>query len=376
MAEQPAVLSDRAKWLLMSVVAASAIALLLLAAESAVRLRQALKHGSAQTVESLYWTDPQSKLRIPIAGKSAGPVMINSLGFRGPEIAVPKPPGTVRIAFLGASTTFCAEVSSNEAVWAHQTVRHLERRFPGARFDYVNAAVPGYVLETMTRALEIRVAPLQPDVIVIYEAANDLSRELRELAVKAGLLEDARMAERSWLARYSLLWELAEKNLCIRSAQEAAERRESRLAVDGATLGEAYRHNLDALVREAQARSGLVAVATFSIQPRASQSDEEQRRAAASAFYYMPFVTAPLLIRAYARYNEIAREVARKTGALLIDGEMSIPGDGVHFTDTVHFTDAGSERMALRVAEALAGTPRFAALVHPERVDVPRVGHR
>src|SRR5262245_37533496 len=33
-------------------------------------------------------------------------ISIDSLGLRGPEVVVPKPPGTVRILCLGDSTTF------------------------------------------------------------------------------------------------------------------------------------------------------------------------------------------------------------------------------------------------------------------------------
>jgi lysophospholipase L1-like esterase len=48
---------------------------------------------------------------------------------------------------------------------------------------------------------------------------------------------------------------------------------------------------------------------------------------------------------------------------LLIDEEDAIPGDALHFTDTVHFTDAGSALMARRVTHALTEAPRFRQLV-------------
>ena len=100
-----------------------------------------------------------------------------------------------------------------------------------------------------------------------------------------------------------------------------------------------------------------VAVATFSIQLRSGQSADEQLRAAASRLYYEPFMTPQGIIDADRRYNEIVREVAAATGALLVDGEDDIPGDPAHFADTVHFTDAGSAAMAARVTRALARDP-------------------
>ena len=64
-------------------------------------------------------------------------------------------------------------------------------------------------------------------------------------------------------------------------------------------------------------------------------------KAAASAFY-MPFLTTKALIEGEGRFNDVLREVGRATGALVIEGEHDIPGDAVHFFDTVHLTDTGT----------------------------------
>src|SRR5687768_16193849 len=96
---------------LLIVVVIAAVALMLLGAEGATRLRQKLKYGSTATLEESYTVDPRINLRVPVANFNNGRISVNSLGFRGPEIAVPKPAGTLRLAFLGASTTWCAEVS-------------------------------------------------------------------------------------------------------------------------------------------------------------------------------------------------------------------------------------------------------------------------
>src|SRR5215471_5362125 len=88
-------------------------------AEIAVRVRHRLKFGTFWGIEDTYTIDPKSGLRIPIPGGHFGGIHINSLGFRGPEISIPKPRSTLRVAFLGSSTTFCGEVSSNENAWPH-----------------------------------------------------------------------------------------------------------------------------------------------------------------------------------------------------------------------------------------------------------------
>jgi lysophospholipase L1-like esterase len=360
---RPGALTERGKRNLAISIVVAATLLMLLGAEAAVRLRQMLKYGSATIADGYYMVDSSIKLRVPVPGFSNGRISVNSLGFRGPEITMPKPPGTVRLAFLGASTTWCAEVSGNDFVWSHLVSQSLGRVFPGAHFDYVNGSLPGYSISALLRNLRYRVAPLAPDVIVIYEAANDLSGELRKLAEEQGLVAEAKMGELTWPSRYSLLWNLVEKNLRVLKAQHDAKASSGRLVVNAAALGREYRQDLTELVLAARKTSKLVAVATFSIHPRREQPAGQQLAALTSAIFYTPFVTPTTIIEGYERYNQIAREVARETGADLIEGEYDIPGDSAHFADTVHFTDAGSEAMAQRISRALVANPALRTLV-------------
>jgi len=335
----------------------------LLAAEGVIRVRQTLKYGSAKTIEDYYALDRVSGLRVPIAGKASDRITVNQLGFRGPELAVPKPPDVVRIAFLGASTTWCAEVSSNEKVWPHIVTSALQTAFPAVSLDYVNGGVPGYTIRSIQKNLEHRVGLLAPDIIVIYEGTNDLSGEMRDLAFASGLITDTKFVERSWLETHSLFLHLVVKNLAILRAQHAARENRKRLDIDPAKIGSTFRRDLTELVEAAKKRANIVAVATFSTQLRPGQSTDEQLGAAVSALFYMPFMSPAGLTQAYARYNEIIREVARDTDVLLIDKADAIPGDPVHFVDTVHFSDAGSERMASHVIEALTADPAVRRLL-------------
>jgi lysophospholipase L1-like esterase len=358
-------LSPQGKRLAVALLTAVALCAMLAAAEIAVRVRQQVKYGSATVLEDYWKYDPKTDLRVPVANLTTGSISVNSLGFRGPEIPIAKPAGTVRLAFLGASTTWCGEVSRNEVVWPHLVTESLGKTFSSVRFDYVNAGVPGYTMSSLLKSMELRVAPLQPDIVVIYEAANDLSGDLRAHAAAQGLAKTAEFEQFSWPSRYSLLWNLVEKNLRVLSSERAARSSLGRLAVSPSTLGKEYRQALTQVVRAAQKHAKIVALATFSIHPRRNQTPEEQLRGSISAFVYMPFVTPQLVIDSYERYNAIAREVARETGALLIEREDDIPGNPSHFADTVHFTDLGSRAMAKRVAGALASSHEVRALLVP-----------
>ena len=356
-------LSDRAKWFLTGLLCLLSLVLIAALAEGAIRIRQTLRYGTAQTVEQSYRFDDKLNLRVPIANLSVGHVRTNSLGFRGPEIAQPKPAHTVRLGFIGASTTWCGEVSSNDAVWTSLVTAEMGRSFQAARFDQVNGGVPGYTLKSSLKNLQYRMAPLQPDVIVIYHAANDLSGEMRNLALAQGLIANTDGPKTSWLAAHSLLWTLAEKQFDIWNAQRTARNGSKRLEMTGVVIGEKFKQDLTELVQAAQQQAKLVAVATFSTQLRSGQAEEQQMTAAASALYYMPFMSPQGLISAYQQYNKVIIEVAQATGALLIGGADDIPGNPQHFADTVHFTDLGSRAMAARVSGALRQDKRFTDLV-------------
>ena len=337
---------------------------LTLIAEGVVRARQWSRLGTASSFTDLYRTDPAMDLRVLVPGARVGRIAVNSAGFRGPEITQPKPDGALRIAFLGASTTFCAEVSSNDEVWPQLVTEDLRRRFPGALIDFVNAGVPGYTVESMRKILRHRVAALKPDLIVVYEATNELSAEVRRRALAEKVIDSPVAHHPGWLERHSLLWELVVKNMRVRSAQAQPSTSGMRkLTVDPSSLGGSFRTDLSALLREARATGAHVAVVTFATHLRPGQSEEQSRRAAVSALVYMPFMTIDGLLAGYARYNDVIREVARTEGATLIGGEDSVPGDPQHFADSVHFNDAGSRAQARRVADALAGDPAVQALL-------------
>jgi len=337
------------------------LAALALALEGAVRVRQWKRFGTIGRVHA-FVTDPASGLLIPEPGRRTASIAIDSLGFRSPELERPKPSGRLRLAFLGGSTTFCAEASSNESTWPHQVWRRLSQDLPAGRLDYLNAAVGGYTLEQIDATLRQRVAPLEPDVIFLYEATNDLTRDSRELAQAQGVYR-GHADEDSWISRRSLAWYLLEKNYLMRSRQAHALSGEGRLRFEPRELASGFRRRLEVLVREAQARARLVVLVTFSARVRREQTPEQRLEACQTSLFYMPYMTPDGLLAAFEEYNRAIREVAAATGALLIEAADAIPGDSFHFNDSVHLKDAGCRALAERVVEALQRAPAFRALV-------------
>lgn len=339
----------------MAVAVVAALALV----EIAVRVRQVWKYGTSGAVHAKSF-DPVSGLELYGASYEAGPVRINSMRFRGPEIEVPKPSGRVRLAFLGGSTTFCAEASGNEATWPALVRSRLQSAHPAATFDYVNAGVGGFGVNECLTILETRVRALSPDVIVIYEATNDLTRDTRDVAKAQGLFQEP--VETSWIARWLVSWRLVEFNLKYRAQIERA-RHAPTIAVDPARVADPFRARLEKLVRACSSAAPVVAVATFSHQVRREQPPEQRKKACESSQFYMPWMSVDGLLDGFDAYNAAIRDVARAEKTLLIEGENDIPGDARHFADSVHLTDLGCSRMADRVAKALDASDAFRRLV-------------
>src|SRR6185295_12615301 len=128
----------RSSWIPRLALMGIAVVIALLLVEGAMRLRQWLRYGSTRPAIAQLTLDSKTGLMIPLATEK---VRLDSHGFRSPEVPMPKPAGTIRLAFTGASTTFCNEVSGNEATWAYLVVDSLRARYPGARFDFINASV-------------------------------------------------------------------------------------------------------------------------------------------------------------------------------------------------------------------------------------------
>ena len=123
-------------------------------------------------------------------------IEINSRGYRTHEFAVPKPEGLVRVVCIGASTTVAGR--TNEEAYPALLEAKLRARHPGLPLEVLNLGVSGVTTEYWHGRLD-RVLAYEPDVIVDYQAINDIcSRHLpryakahpwRGLAYRSLLLE-------------------------------------------------------------------------------------------------------------------------------------------------------------------------------------------
>jgi hypothetical protein len=96
----------------------------------------------------------------------------NSLGLRGAEISRAKPPGTYRVAIVGASTVYGALNDDPDTI-SMQLEAMLRARL-GPNVEVINAGVPSY--EALREAVFTKsdVLALGPDVIIDLDGLNDV----------------------------------------------------------------------------------------------------------------------------------------------------------------------------------------------------------
>ncbi|HEX4593608.1 MAG TPA: SGNH/GDSL hydrolase family protein [Bryobacteraceae bacterium] len=198
--------------------------------------------------------------------KSNG-VQLNSEGFRrDQDVTLDKPPDTVRIFLLGGSTayggeTLYPEIDDHWRIDNHQTIDHyLEKRlsstFPAKRWEVINAAVKGYLLNQDLAMLLSTVQRYQPDYLILLDGVNDLFSMLRfpekEDGYSAAGLGDEfngltkpgsmslRLMASSWLFNNSALYRSVRESVAqrnrINARRERARKSTAHLRPDFASL--------------------------------------------------------------------------------------------------------------------------------------------
>lgn len=102
----------------------------------------------------------------------------NSLGFRGPEIIIPKPQKIYRIVTLGGSTTYTVRVKSWKKDFARQLENELQSKFNSKNIEVINGGMVGWSSWESLINLQFNILDLKPNLIIIYHGTNDVHTRL------------------------------------------------------------------------------------------------------------------------------------------------------------------------------------------------------
>lgn len=310
-----------------------------------------------------------------VQGWMGGVWRINALGYRGPDFAIEKPAGTLRVMVYGGSAVFDSGNTSGHD-WPHRLQALLHKRGL-ERVEVVNAGIPGHASFDAVGRLFAEGHRFQPDYVVLYAAWNDIKsytwtkpllRELRPYREKrdprihtTGSL-DAFFCELSQL--YLLLrgWYQAEKyDLGPEGARPADELQDD---LEPAALRQ-HRLGVETFVdvaRSAGAEPILVLQARL-VQPG---NTPDQKRRIKQEYVRL---THQALCRAFDAADTIMREVASAKGVHLVESTSGMNGNDDFFLDHVHLNSAGSATLAGILADELA--PLFTPGEPPRKPEEP-----
>ncbi|MCA8948005.1 MAG: hypothetical protein KDE27_00790 [Planctomycetes bacterium] len=328
----------------------------------------------------------------------------NAFGFRGPQLALDKPPRTVRIAFVGASAiadnhyfpwSFPELVAHWLALWAADTGRDV-------RFEIINAGRESVTSQDIRQIVELEVLPLAVDYVVYYEGQNQFAPNSIARAVEvdgdyrlgeppADLVLDLATADAErphWLDRFCRDVESARRLrrlLGIWSNLPEPRKPTQRIrlpaGIDPDDLGEqqarrllelaAILADLDAIDRACKAADARLVVCSFD---RAVQDGMQLDLAAGHSLYrqlnreFWPLSYATVE-RFAALQNAGFAAWARAHDAPFLDIAAGMPKEPRLFSDMVHTTQLGSR---LRGWLMFAGlVPLLTADLEAGRVPVP-----
>lgn len=335
--------------------------------EFAVRAMDRIQHGSW-----FYQADSQAGFvnhpllgPIPRGGSKLVDgdhvIQVNSLGYRGDQIALSKTPGTIRIACLGGSTTFDPQVSRDDLAWPAQLATLLRGRHGVTNVEVVNASLQQYSLPRSLIDLALRTVDLQPDWVVCYAGINDLA-DLDQPENQIGQWQHAEIKcteqpfwkrALSCSALYRKMTEHVRHARQVRYGNREGRYIERNDEPDSRGMA-AFERNLKTLVgicRVHGIRLALVTVRTayarmqpIDVQMALAQSDLMEHSTLSLAGHY----------RGYEAINSIIRKTAATYRLPLIDQAAILPSGEMHFADSVHFNDAGSAALAFLVADQIA----------------------
>jgi lysophospholipase L1-like esterase len=99
-------------------------------------------------------------------------IAVNAQGHRGPERAIPKPPGTQRILFLGDSIAYGLRLNDNQTY--PRKIETLLHSLTGQTVECVNTGVPGYSTWQEYLYYKNEGYRFEPDIVVLSFCMNDV----------------------------------------------------------------------------------------------------------------------------------------------------------------------------------------------------------
>ena len=279
-------------------------------------------NAGARSLWAERWQEYQPGAKVDVVlGGERFVVEMNSRGYRTREFAVPKPPGVVRVICIGGSTTVAGR--TNVETYPALLEAKLVKRFPGLAIEVLNLGVSSATSDYWYARLD-RVFAFEPDIVVQYDAINDIA--WRHFPRFAAAHRVRGWAYRSLLAERLFPFPVTELDPYLRDSF--------------VTLGDTAR----ACVSRRVAYLG----ATFAAPDPGRAGGDFRRHLEHNTEFWTrhfplrPYATWAAIIR---RYDRLFVEFAERYHVPYVLAHEQLDDPGL-FIDVCHFTPEGIERLA------------------------------
>ena len=327
-----------------------------LALEAWARIDDSLTYGAplsgAYNSEILYTRDDLGRIGKPHARyRKWG---LNSLGFRGPELAS----GKLTILAFGASETFGLYEDEGQE-YPRQLEKKINARLGRDAVQVVNAAYPGESAFTANVRAPGIVDKIHPSVAIVYPTPADyiwlpyLVPAKHQRSTRGPVREpfEWRIAERLRTFVKGVLPGFVQTRLRERETRAA----EAEFAVMDSLPPENVRRfhdDVTNLVTSLKSRGVVPVVVTHANAFGSGATPENQAQLVAWRKFY-PMLREQGFLNMEHRMNDALRAIAHEQDVALIDVAAVLPANPQTFADFVHFTDHGADLMAGELANGL-----------------------
>jgi lysophospholipase L1-like esterase len=264
-------------------------------------------------------------------------ISVNERGFRGPEISESRKNGS-RVAILGGSSVFGYLVSDGQ-----ESARLLEAELNSdGDVEVINGGVPGHNLNQTRWRFENQIAPLKPDLVILYLGWNDLGYIVSEDPDAEPFLKRPVAGSLSRAASRSTLYGLVAYRLAGRAATLSVE---TLSATKPSVAGEAkFRSNLAGLIDSAKHSGSKVVVCA---QVTAAHPDADL---SLLSFLGKDEVKQREMIELGGWLRRALREEATQANVSFVDLNETVPPNVGNLRDYVHLSEVGEQRLANELA--------------------------
>jgi lysophospholipase L1-like esterase len=293
------------------------------------------------------------------------PKQTNGFYCRGGLPVQPKPEGTIRLAFLGASSVQCVEIGDDQKTWPALVTQGLAQQYPDIRFDLVNASKVGYTLSSMLQVMHEVVVPLQPDVLLIYQWNNNLSGDLRAIAKSQGLMRKPHQEPQYWLYRQSALFAWLHKNVKMLAIRATIPFKKP-LSIGNTQLALRFNSGMQAIADVAVSHHMRLILPELRTCCHPELPLKAQWHSLISSRYFMPFLNPQAFNEAMQQYSAANRNIAMHYDAVEVPDNIPLATRTQHFVDNNHFSVKGAQAMAEAIVVALVADKGFQSLIESQ----------